>query len=203
MDFHPTVPRSRQNRGHGMRRTGYRIIIVATCCFLLRLGDARAGYNVQANVAPGALDNVRSIAVGPGVCPRDFDCLWLESKLEEQLRGYPRYGIVPADRVRQAMLELGIDHLDDSSRLRLAEKLKVDAFLVPVVGHSGKESSGAVGIWTGYTFVMTDSPVAKGNVELVLLGGADGKVLFRSEEHTSELQSPCNLVCRLLLEKKK
>src|SRR5256885_12443561 len=28
-------------------------------------------------------------------------------------------------------------------------------------------------------------------------------VLCRSEEHTSELQSPCNLVCRLLLEKKK
>src|SRR5215467_15507451 len=27
--------------------------------------------------------------------------------------------------------------------------------------------------------------------------------LCRSEEHTSELQSPCNLVCRLLLEKKK
>src|SRR2546426_6911361 len=26
---------------------------------------------------------------------------------------------------------------------------------------------------------------------------------YRSEEHTSELQSPCNLVCRLLLEKKK
>src|SRR5256885_9183265 len=29
-----------------------------------------------------------------------------------------------------------------------------------------------------------------------------GIVLTRSEEHTSELQSPCNLVCRLLLEKK-
>src|SRR5256885_13165431 len=27
--------------------------------------------------------------------------------------------------------------------------------------------------------------------------------LHRSEEHTSELQSPCNIVCRLLLEKKK
>src|SRR5205807_7349388 len=27
--------------------------------------------------------------------------------------------------------------------------------------------------------------------------------ITRSEEHTSELQSPCNLVCRLLLEKKK
>src|SRR5256885_13217632 len=28
------------------------------------------------------------------------------------------------------------------------------------------------------------------------------KMRLRSEEHTSELQSPCNLVCRLLLEKK-
>src|SRR5256885_17029672 len=37
--------------------------------------------------------------------------------------------------------------------------------------------------------------------------GGDGKRKSvrrtRSEEHTSELQSPCNLVCRLLLEKKK
>src|SRR2546426_647371 len=33
------------------------------------------------------------------------------------------------------------------------------------------------------------------------LVGAD--IVERSEEHTSELQSPCNLVCRLLLEKKK
>src|SRR2546426_7131998 len=31
----------------------------------------------------------------------------------------------------------------------------------------------------------------------------DTQLLERSEEHTSELQSPCNLVCRLLLEKKK
>src|SRR5256885_12065790 len=30
-----------------------------------------------------------------------------------------------------------------------------------------------------------------------------GSLVTRSEEHTSELQSPCNLVCRLLLEKKK
>src|SRR5256885_12210771 len=42
--------------------------------------------------------------------------------------------------------------------------------------------------------------------------GSDGEGIYphsyerlgvRSEEHTSELQSPCNLVCRLLLEKKK
>src|SRR5256885_8549374 len=38
------------------------------------------------------------------------------------------------------------------------------------------------------------------------LAGPDAAVAHRrgrSEEHTSELQSPCNLVCRLLLEKKK
>src|SRR2546426_2704836 len=36
-----------------------------------------------------------------------------------------------------------------------------------------------------------------------LLHAARQLVRVRSEEHTSELQSPCNLVCRLLLEKKK
>src|SRR2546426_2759553 len=35
------------------------------------------------------------------------------------------------------------------------------------------------------------------------LGYPDYVRPLRSEEHTSELQSPCNLVCRLLLEKKK
>src|SRR2546426_5178625 len=33
--------------------------------------------------------------------------------------------------------------------------------------------------------------------------GVFRQIRNRSEEHTSELQSPCNLVCRLLLEKKK
>src|SRR2546426_6908361 len=36
-----------------------------------------------------------------------------------------------------------------------------------------------------------------------LVGDPDHQHVVRSEEHTSELQSPCNLVCRLLLEKKK
>src|SRR5256885_17067642 len=34
-------------------------------------------------------------------------------------------------------------------------------------------------------------------------GTSTPQARLRSEEHTSELQSPCNLVCRLLLEKKK
>src|SRR5688500_19661353 len=36
-----------------------------------------------------------------------------------------------------------------------------------------------------------------------LTGARQNLGAFRSEEHTSELQSPCNLVCRLLLEIKK
>src|SRR2546426_4930079 len=48
----------------------------------------------------------------------------------------------------------------------------------------------------------------QGNIDRVPAGILDDQVvaleaLDRSEEHTSELQSPCNLVCRLLLEKKK
>src|SRR2546426_9358207 len=44
-----------------------------------------------------------------------------------------------------------------------------------------------------------------GNEDLLIDGSLEGLVQLdeRSEEHTSELQSPCNLVCRLLLEKKK
>src|SRR5256885_5626080 len=48
---------------------------------------------------------------------------------------------------------------------------------------------------------------AKKNQLRHVLGGGGlvvtTQAVVRSEEHTSELQSPCNLVCRLLLEKKK
>src|SRR5256885_3151117 len=44
--------------------------------------------------------------------------------------------------------------------------------------------------------------VRKGRVSLPQRGWQSSGSA-RSEEHTSELQSPCNLVCRLLLEKKK
>src|SRR2546426_2088122 len=44
---------------------------------------------------------------------------------------------------------------------------------------------------------------ARGNDRESRVFGCGVTVIGRSEEHTSELQSPCNLVCRLLLEKKK
>src|SRR5256885_7764705 len=56
--------------------------------------------------------------------------------------------------------------------------------------------------YPGFVFVL--------GLGLAALIAVDGWLLakrvkynHRSEEHTSELQSPCNLVCRLLLEKKK
>src|SRR5256885_7333195 len=45
-------------------------------------------------------------------------------------------------------------------------------------------------------------PLAHGG-DFLLPRRAQRRQRIRSEEHTSELQSPCNLVCRLLLEKKK
>src|SRR2546426_7983742 len=62
------------------------------------------------------------------------------------------------------------------------------------------------------TVVVTGTPVAPfggawtvtvGAVSVVKLQITGAASVIRSEEHTSELQSPCNLVCRLLLEKKK
>src|SRR2546426_1224297 len=47
------------------------------------------------------------------------------------------------------------------------------------------------------------APLSRRPVRAVGLGRPESRGGQRSEEHTSELQSPCNLVCRLLLEKKK
>src|SRR5256885_13278071 len=54
--------------------------------------------------------------------------------------------------------------------------------------------------------LLADLLTAKGYRAVTAASGAQALAVVereRSEEHTSELQSPCNLVCRLLLEKKK
>src|SRR5256885_13198491 len=60
-----------------------------------------------------------------------------------------------------------------------------------------------LGSWSFYTGIQGGSLAQGAAIGIfmfpVLLGVC---ILMRSEEHTSELQSPCNLVCRLLLEKK-
>src|SRR5256885_7889877 len=54
----------------------------------------------------------------------------------------------------------------------------------------------------GVTVARAARAIELFELTLLVLGPATLE-LERSEEHTSELQSPCNLVCRLLLEKKK
>src|SRR2546426_7667334 len=87
------------------------------------------------------------------------------------------------------------------SQVKFSAHLKEPQY-APMIGFSRPWSPG------------TDGPVAAQPVLAVIQNEADmdkfkgklkGKIelLDRSEEHTSELQSPCNLVCRLLLEKKK
>src|SRR2546426_3932836 len=61
-------------------------------------------------------------------------------------------------------------------------------------------------VWVLMSVVRAGAEAASGLegsiVDITARKRADD-LLRRSEEHTSELQSPCNLVCRLLLEKKK
>src|SRR5437867_6991036 len=73
----------------------------------------------------------------------------------------------------------------------------------------GQYGGGTVMVWDrGTYYVYGEQPsqsLREGKLHLVLDGKkAKGEwTLVRSEEHTSELQSPYDLVCRLLLEKKK
>src|SRR2546426_11663317 len=50
---------------------------------------------------------------------------------------------------------------------------------------------------------LTHSAADRRGQVVLVAGSGETTAGVRSEEHTSELQSPCNLVCRLLLEKKK
>src|SRR5437879_3898325 len=81
-------------------------------------------------------------------------------------------------------------------RLVIAERLEHEA--VPFTGEIEVDESYFGGVRKG-----PRGRGAAGKVPVFGLLKRGGKVYARSEEHTSELQSPMYLVCRLLLEKKK
>src|SRR2546426_9116265 len=64
-----------------------------------------------------------------------------------------------------------------------------------VLREGEEHASAAAAVESGYAAGQSD--------EFLVPSIVGEPVAGRSEEHTSELQSPCNLVCRLLLEKKK
>src|SRR5258708_34451515 len=88
--------------------------------------------------------------------------------------------------------------------------LFLDDFDCELILHSEHEFKTAAEAVLRLRTLLADNPVFMRRVERIRTGYGteavelkNGKRLRRSEEHTSELQSPDHLVCRLLLEKKK
>src|SRR2546426_7517262 len=81
--------------------------------------------------------------------------------------------------------------------------LEERARVMKELGHYGESFNSSLqasdGDLSSYSFHMADQGTDAMEREKAFLFASQE----RSEEHTSELQSPCNLVCRLLLEKKK
>jgi len=156
-----------------------RVALMSALSCLVLVMPAFAGYNVQVTKLPEFDSRVKSVALSPADCPEGLDCVWIEDRLLEDLKRYASIDVVPPSRVRQVMLELEINQVDETSRPVLAEHLHVDSFLIPLVGHASEESAGSISLWSGYSMTTIDDTVAKGRVELLVVGGTDGKVLLR------------------------
>src|SRR2546426_6101761 len=92
--------------------------------------------------------------------------------------------------------------IEEPGILRLGYSLDADLSRVRVP--SSRAGSRTDGLWRHTCYEAFVAPAdAAGYCELNFSPSLDWAINRRSEEHTSELQSPCNLVCRLLLEKKK
>src|SRR3989454_1985608 len=115
-----------------------------------------------------------------------------------------------ADAMRRALvrMEAGV-RVTTAARLERALEALRDPAIRCVVTDVRLPDADGVRVLQALRSARRELPVivvtANGSEELAVaamkLGAAD--YVSRSEEHTSELQSPCNLVCRLLLEKKK
>src|SRR3989454_2197742 len=115
-----------------------------------------------------------------------------------------------ADAMRRALVRMEADvRVTTAARLECALEALRDPAIRCVVTDVRLPDADGVRVLQALRSARRELPVivvtANGSEELAVaamkLGAAD--YVSRSEEHTSELQSPCNLVCRLLLEKKK
>src|SRR2546426_11416696 len=96
-------------------------------------------------------------------------------------------------RITPVALNIGIEAASGEIIVRMDAHVAYPPEYLPWLVTALQET-GADNVGGGVvTLPADDTPIARA----IAVG------LSRSEEHTSELQSPCNLVCRLLLEKKK
>src|SRR2546426_6819369 len=127
---------------------------------------------------------------------RDLAHDFAEREIRPKEREYDEGSIHPADVIAKAH-ELGL------MNVHIPETyggLELGAFEGMLIGE--ELCWGCAGIGTAI------AANGLGHGPVIIAGTEEQKrewlpPLVRSEEHTSELQSPCNLVCRLLLEKKK
>src|SRR5256885_9873194 len=83
----------------------------------------------------------------------------------------------------------------------LASSVDTEAAMVNEQAWPSRWSHAGYFRWVICTLLLFGT--TKNYMDRNVLGVLNKTLQHRSEEHTSELQSPCNLVCRLLLEKKK
>ncbi len=157
--------------------------IVLLVPFILGTLPAFGGYSVDISSVPDFRESIRVVAMAPGTCPDDIDCLWIEERVGNQMSLYKGITVIPAKQVRDVMFALKIEHLDEQNRAILADKLGADSFAVSIIQHAGTKSSGAVGFWTGYSVSMIESEVAKGTVQLLIVKASSGEVLMKGIGH--------------------
>src|SRR2546426_7054007 len=131
----------------------------------------------------------------------------LSVKQKRRAPAYFEYRPAPLRVTQEAeSLILGAYHTAPSVELVLYDFGAISvSYAVPIAGPLAGLPALSAELW-GNDRLVAES---RRHVERVLGTLGDAAVrpriadFMRSEEHTSELQSPCNLVCRLLLEKKK
>jgi hypothetical protein len=155
------------------------VLAVPLLLFLATASSAKVTVDVQKSTD---LEVVESVALLPASCPAHIDCIWMDDRLAEEFAKHAPFRVISARRVKQALFDLGIAALDESTRAAVLEKLDADALVVPVVIHSGKESEGAVGVVSGPTVVVVPDEKKSGRVSLTILA-PDGHQLLRGEGH--------------------
>src|SRR5437867_12878889 len=133
------------------------------------------------------VSNPHAFQDDPGTRRRPRRSCRLQRQLDQRWLGYERL-----DRLGRGRSLCSLSVSGCSARVTCAGA-KTRSLPTRVVG-----SSGGVRAYGLYARARGTEQLGHRPAELV-----DGDRLARSEEHTSELQSPYDLVCRLLLEKKK
>lgn len=157
--------------------------MLALALTLLLATAAQAELTVDVALPHGeevpALDKV---AIVPMVCPPGFDCHELEVDLEQELARRIDADVIGSRRVLDVILELGIVDLDDEKVGALIDRLGVDALLIPVIHHSGKDTDP---FWRWLTLpvggrvMIFPTSVKHAQAELVLVGAEPLGTLLR------------------------